>query len=104
MVCTSQASTPASPQPWRARLNNLKMTFLGSPRFHRKKSTSIDNQQPIPMDNGVQMKTVNSNDNSTSVTTASITTTNTSNHTTTVFSGTGPGRITAESSPDSSPL
>ncbi|TNN15941.1 Serine/threonine kinase SAD-1 isoform 1 [Schistosoma japonicum] len=38
---------PASPtsgtthQPWRVKLNNLKMSFLGSPRFHRKKSSLI---------------------------------------------------------------
>ncbi|XP_018651398.1 serine/threonine kinase [Schistosoma mansoni] len=28
-------------QPWRVKLNNLKMSFLGSPRFHRKKSSLI---------------------------------------------------------------
>ncbi|CAH8557674.1 Serine/threonine-protein kinase brsk1 [Schistosoma haematobium] len=28
-------------QPWRVKLNNFKMSFLGSPRFHRKKSSLI---------------------------------------------------------------
>ncbi|KAK4471222.1 hypothetical protein MN116_004670 [Schistosoma mekongi] len=41
------SAPPTSPtsgtthQPWRVKLNNLKMSFLGSPRFHRKKSSLI---------------------------------------------------------------
>ncbi|VDM33263.1 unnamed protein product [Hydatigera taeniaeformis] len=39
------ATSPLSPQHWRARLNSLRINFLGSPRFHRKK-TAITNTPP----------------------------------------------------------
>uniref|UniRef100_A0A158QD19 non-specific serine/threonine protein kinase n=4 Tax=Hymenolepis diminuta TaxID=6216 RepID=A0A158QD19_HYMDI len=35
----SVAASPLSPNHWRARLNSLRINFLGSPRFHRKKTT-----------------------------------------------------------------
>ncbi|KAF7259017.1 hypothetical protein EG68_04013 [Paragonimus skrjabini miyazakii] len=47
---TPASTTPTSPnassQPWRIKLNNLKMSFLGSPRFHRKKSGLLDETPP----------------------------------------------------------
>ncbi|GAA33064.2 BR serine/threonine kinase, partial [Clonorchis sinensis] len=47
---TPSATTPTSPnasnQPWRAKLTNLKMSFLGSPRFHRKKSGLVEETPP----------------------------------------------------------
>lgn len=36
-----QINTPASPNPWRQRLASLKNTFMGSPRFHRRKMQGI---------------------------------------------------------------
>ncbi|TPP56363.1 BRSK1, partial [Fasciola gigantica] len=54
-VNTSMATTPASPnasggtQPWRVKLNSFRMSFLGSPRFHRKKSgvaSGVDETPP----------------------------------------------------------
>nr|BAA28663.1 HrPOPK-1 [Halocynthia roretzi] len=44
-----QINTPASPNPWRQRLASLKNTFMGSPRFHRRKmqapsSEDVENQ------------------------------------------------------------
>ncbi|CAL8087091.1 unnamed protein product [Calicophoron daubneyi] len=35
---TSTPHSSPSSQPWRMKLNSLKISFLGSPRFHRKKS------------------------------------------------------------------
>jgi len=32
-----QASSSSSTSPWRSRLNNIKNSFFGSPRFHRRK-------------------------------------------------------------------
>ncbi|KAF6780436.1 hypothetical protein AHF37_00071 [Paragonimus kellicotti] len=45
-ACTTPTSPNASSQPWRIKLNNLKMSFLGSPRFHRKKSGLVDETPP----------------------------------------------------------
>ncbi|CAH8622190.1 unnamed protein product [Dicrocoelium dendriticum] len=47
---TSTMTAPTSPtssgQPWRVKLNNLKMSFLGSPRFHRKKTGLVEETPP----------------------------------------------------------
>ncbi|KAA3679199.1 uncharacterized protein DEA37_0007601 [Paragonimus westermani] len=45
-ACTTPTSPNASSQPWRIKLNNLKMSFLGSPRFHRKKPGLVDETPP----------------------------------------------------------
>ncbi|VDP67846.1 unnamed protein product [Echinostoma caproni] len=51
---TSTATTPTSPnassggQPWRVKLNNFRMSFLGSPRFHRKKSGLVSGVDETP--------------------------------------------------------
>nr|VZH93676.1 unnamed protein product [Spirometra erinaceieuropaei] len=47
------ATSPLSPQHWRARLNNFKVNFLGSPRFHRKKATVICTVSGTPPDSPV---------------------------------------------------
>lgn len=41
ITVTSSSISPNNSQVWRNKLNNLKLSFLGSPRFHRKKSSLI---------------------------------------------------------------
>ncbi|XP_039274730.2 serine/threonine-protein kinase BRSK2-like [Styela clava] len=36
-VQRNNATPPTSPNPWKQRLSSLKNTFMGSPRFHRRK-------------------------------------------------------------------
>lgn len=36
-VMTASACSNASSQIWKTRLTNIKNSFLGSPRFHRRK-------------------------------------------------------------------
>lgn len=40
-VMTASACSNASGQLWKTRLTNIKNSFLGSPRFHRRKLQGI---------------------------------------------------------------
>ncbi|VDO01286.1 unnamed protein product, partial [Rodentolepis nana] len=54
------AASPLSPNHWRARLNSLRINFLGSPRFHRKKTTVPHTPPESPVEYGSRILSKNS--------------------------------------------
>ncbi|VDK38234.1 unnamed protein product [Taenia asiatica] len=56
----STATSPLSPQHWRARLNSLRFNFLGSPRFHRKKTTVATTPPESPVEYSSRLALKNS--------------------------------------------
>ncbi|CDS41500.1 serine:threonine kinase SAD 1 [Echinococcus multilocularis] len=54
-VSVGTATSPLSPQHWRARLNSLRFNFLGSPRFHRKKATVANTPPESPVEYNSRM-------------------------------------------------
>uniref|UniRef100_A0A5K3F307 Protein kinase domain-containing protein n=1 Tax=Mesocestoides corti TaxID=53468 RepID=A0A5K3F307_MESCO len=44
-----------SPQHWRTRLNNFRMSILGSPRFHRKKTVVAETPPESPIDHSCRL-------------------------------------------------
>ncbi|KAL5104410.1 Serine/threonine kinase SAD-1 [Taenia crassiceps] len=59
-LLASTAVSPLSPQHWRARLNSLRINFLGSPRFHRKKATVANTPPESPVEYSSRLALKNS--------------------------------------------
>lgn len=54
------STSPLSPNHWRARLNSLRISFLGSPRFHRKKTVVSHTPPESPVEYSSRISSKNS--------------------------------------------
>ncbi|KAM7537786.1 hypothetical protein Aperf_G00000077253 [Anoplocephala perfoliata] len=54
------SASPLSPNHWRTRLNNLRISFLGSPRFHRKKTVVSHTPPESPVEYSSRTSSKNS--------------------------------------------